>query len=268
MQNPILTCTTSAYNESRRIVPWVNQARQWADMTIVFDKGSTDNTCELAAEAGATVVSIPYSDAGHEDVETICRNLIPGKWFVWSTPSEIVKPQLARLFRSVAISDSPDFDVLYAPTKLFAFGAHSPMTPFGIVNHPRLINRMSAHIQNQIHNNFLPRTGARIVNFNEDMYVLHQTHANFEKYVYQHVQYAMSEVKNTSDPVQTARQAIATAHRYDYDFSSASGDIRHQLAWKIYHYLVALGCHNKLLEPSTAAIYKDQYNQILDEWKQ
>jgi len=268
MSNSTLTCVTSSFNEAKRIVNWVRQAQFWADDIIVFDKGSTDDTRALATQAGALIVPIKYSDAGHEDVETIWRTQIPGKWVVWSTPSEIVKPKLARLFRTVASSDSPEFDVVYAPTKLFAFGAHSPLTPFGVVNHPRLINRESAVIQNQIHNNFLPRAGARIVNFDEDMYVLHQTHADFEKYIYQHVQYAISEVKNSTDPVLTARQAIATAHRYDYDFGLPSGDIRHQLAWKIYHYLVALGCHNKLIESSIATIYNDQYNKILDEWNQ
>jgi hypothetical protein len=264
---PKLTCVTTTFNEAARIKNWVVQATMWADLVLVFDKQSTDSTRQIASAAGALVIPIPYSKAGHEDTESIWRDQIPTEWAVWSTPSEILKPKLAQIFRTIVQSAPTDYDVVYAPTKLYAFGAHSPTTPFGVVNHPRLINRTSAIVQNEIHNNFIPRLGARLINYDDETYVLHQTHEHFEKYIEKHIEYALQEVRKSETPTETARKAMQIAHKYDYEFSANNGDVRHQLAWKIYHYLVALGCHNKTLETEIPRLYEKQFNAILLEWK-
>jgi hypothetical protein len=262
-----LACVTATFNEESRIENWVIHAKMWADLVLVFDKQSTDNTRAIASTAGALVIEIPYSKAGHEDVESIWRDQIPTEWAVWSTPSEVIKPKLAKLFKTIVRSNPTEYDIVYAPTKIYAFGAHSPMTPFGVINHPRLINRTSATVQNKIHNNFIPRRGARLINYDDETYVLHQTHANFEKYIEKHLEYALQEVQSSDNPLELARQSLQTAHRYDYEFSANQGDIRHQLAWKIYHYLIALGCHNKSLGLDTLQLYTTQSQAILLEWK-
>ena len=59
----ILVCIP-AFNESRNIVEVINKSKKYADGVIVYDDGSTDDTYELAVNAGATVIKNP-KNAGY-----------------------------------------------------------------------------------------------------------------------------------------------------------------------------------------------------------
>jgi glycosyltransferase involved in cell wall biosynthesis len=52
-----------AYNESATIVAVIEELRRQAPRfdTLVVDDGSTDDTCALAVEAGATVIKLPFN---------------------------------------------------------------------------------------------------------------------------------------------------------------------------------------------------------------
>lgn len=51
----ILVCVP-AFNEGKNISEIVTKSKKYADLVIVYDDGSTDNTSELATAAGATVI--------------------------------------------------------------------------------------------------------------------------------------------------------------------------------------------------------------------
>jgi len=48
-----------AFNEAKTIVEIINKSKKYADGVIVYDDGSTDDTYELAKNAGATVIKSP-----------------------------------------------------------------------------------------------------------------------------------------------------------------------------------------------------------------
>jgi glycosyltransferase involved in cell wall biosynthesis len=57
-ESRILVCIP-AFNESKNIVEIINKSKKYSDGVIVYDDGSTDDTYELAINAGATVIKSP-----------------------------------------------------------------------------------------------------------------------------------------------------------------------------------------------------------------
>ena len=54
----VLVCIP-AFNEAKRIVEIINESKKYAEGVIVYDDGSTDDTYQLATNAGATVIKSP-----------------------------------------------------------------------------------------------------------------------------------------------------------------------------------------------------------------
>jgi (heptosyl)LPS beta-1,4-glucosyltransferase len=261
-----LTCISATYNEESRITSWLKNVTRWADEVIVFDKGSTDRTRAICETFNVRIIDIPYSNAGEENIlESVAH--VQTDWFVWSTPSEVFKPGLIKLFRYAIQSDDGTLDLVHAPVKFYAFGAHSPGTPYGVLSLPKLINKHRAIIKNQIHGNFQSTSNSRYINYNEDTYLLHQTHPTFNQFIARQVEYAKVEALHSNNLIETARLALANSSRFDYDFlSNPESDIRHFLGWKIYNYMTALACHDAMHKDDTLKDYQKRIDTILNEW--
>ena len=54
----VLVCIP-AFNEAKRIVEIINESKKYAEGVIVYDDGSTDDTYQLASDAGALVIRSP-----------------------------------------------------------------------------------------------------------------------------------------------------------------------------------------------------------------
>jgi glycosyltransferase involved in cell wall biosynthesis len=60
----MITVVIPAYNEEKHIADVVKKASKYADYVVVVDNNSTDNTYQVASEAGALVVSEQIQGAG------------------------------------------------------------------------------------------------------------------------------------------------------------------------------------------------------------
>lgn len=80
-------------NESDRIASVINAVKNIADEILVIDSGSSDNTCEIAANDGAKVIFNEWKGYGAQKVfgENQCRN----KWILNIDADEEVSPELA-----------------------------------------------------------------------------------------------------------------------------------------------------------------------------
>ena len=55
-------------NESDRIASIIEAVKNFADEILVIDSGSTDNTCEIAAKAGAKVMFNEWNGYGAQKI--------------------------------------------------------------------------------------------------------------------------------------------------------------------------------------------------------
>lgn len=82
-----------AYNEEARITRAIRSALAWADSVAVMDKSSTDNTVSVARAMGVDIISLPFSEQGHDDLELIRCSSGDG-WVFAMTPSDLPTPAL------------------------------------------------------------------------------------------------------------------------------------------------------------------------------
>lgn len=93
MKNIPLSVFIITKNEADRLLAVIEAVKQIADEIIVIDSGSTDNTCEIAAKAGAKVIFNQWKGYGQQKIfgENQCRN----KWILNIDADEEVSPELA-----------------------------------------------------------------------------------------------------------------------------------------------------------------------------
>lgn len=79
-------------NEADRIVGVINAVKEIADEILVIDSGSEDETCKVAAEAGAKVMFNKWQGYGQQKIfgENQCRN----KWILNIDADEEVSKEL------------------------------------------------------------------------------------------------------------------------------------------------------------------------------
>jgi hypothetical protein len=233
---PMITCLIVAYNEADRISLPLAHARQWADEVLVVDKSSTDRTAEIAVAAGARVEVVPFTRAGHEDTCAIVR-MASHDWVWLFTAGEVPTRQVIEAGKR-AISD--DIDAVAIPHLYYSFGIHHEASPWSWSGQLRLIHRGRASIQNVVHASVSCDQGRLgIVPAGPGCFVLHQTHATAQGFMRMHVDYMAAEAAQ-QDPLQTFHRAIGTAKACDQAFEKHPELSKHQLAWKIYWYGVAL----------------------------
>ncbi len=93
-QKILLSVFIITKNESDRIEQIINAVKKIADEILVIDSGSSDQTCEIATQAGAKVIFNEWKGYGAQKIfgESQCRN----KWILNIDADEEVSPELAQ----------------------------------------------------------------------------------------------------------------------------------------------------------------------------
>jgi hypothetical protein len=264
-----LTLVTTVYNEEHRIEPWLRHAVLWADEIVVFDKGSTDKTLEILSRFNVRVIGIPFSGVGQEDWIWNAKQ-INTDWFAWSTPSEFITPNLAKILLQVARANPDEMDSLSVRNKVYSFGKHNPRSQMGEHFVGKMFNLKRIDVVNEVHTYFRSKGGMRSVPDRDGLtHVLHMGQPSYEAYLRRTIDYAEMELNATPD--QLLKKAEAFVKRSDdQNFVFLSGheghDLRHALAWKVSNLLNALACLDAVHGEKTKEVYKELTAEYMGMW--
>lgn len=253
-----ITCVILTYNEASRIRIALTHALKWADEVLVVDKGSTDDTREIADQMGAKVAVMNFSLQGHEDNAQMAA-FASNDWVWGFTPGEVPTRAVIEAGREL-VSDV--VDLIYVPMRYYSFGVHSIDSPWAGGYQPRLYNQRRVKFTGVAHSPIQAERIAQIQN-PDQCYVLHQTHATAKDFMRSHADYMQNEAKNgTPDEViARAEQAIsAWVHR----LNSQPALFPQARAWRLYWLGVALHAWERK-SPGIPEEYRQRAAQALSE---
>jgi hypothetical protein len=255
-----VTAIILTYNEENRIRHALTHALKWAEEVIVADKCSHDRTCQIAAEMGARVESIPHTAQGEENVGEI-HALAKTEWSWGWTPGEV--PTRKLIETGLAMTES-DVDLIMVPMKYYSFGVHDPVSPWGISYQPRLMRRDRVEFTGIAHD---PIHAERVlpIPYFEDCHCLHQTHADARSFVRAHADYMAGEAMNGT-PEEVLIRAMTQLSAFDRNFQSNPELTDQMLGWKLYWLGVALHARDRMTGGHRADYAKRAEAMLADQW--
>ena len=90
-------------NEAHNIADCVASLRDWVDGVVVWDGGSTDDTCEQAHRAGAWVVQRPFDNFARQRQAVL--DTLTAEWVFFVDADERATPALAQEVRQAIQKD-------------------------------------------------------------------------------------------------------------------------------------------------------------------
>lgn len=253
-----ISCCILTYNEAERIHIALGHAFKWADEVVVVDKGSTDDTREIAEKAGAKVHVINFSRQGHEDMAQFA-SFAENEWIWGFTPGEVPTRGMIELGKKTI---EGEVDAVVIPHKYYSFGVHFPGSPWSFSGQLRLYNRKRVRFTGRAHG---PIEAERLVKLEptESCYVLHQTHVSAPEFMRAHADYMINEA-NSGTPMDVMQRVHLMLTHYDPVFK-ANPQLRMQAyGWAIYWMGVALHALERD-RPSIKDEYKARAETMLKE---
>jgi glycosyltransferase involved in cell wall biosynthesis len=143
-----LTAIILTRNEARHIQDCI-ASLQWADRVIVFDSGSTDNTRQLAADAGADVLENAFINYPQQRNDAL--KVAESDWVLFVDADERVSPELAAEVQQVL--ENPQHAGYWIPRHNFIFGKLTQHTGWYPDYQMRLLKRNVARYdpERQVH---------------------------------------------------------------------------------------------------------------------
>ncbi len=109
-----------AFNEGLKIESAIQSVIDWADEVIVADSFSTDNTAQLAEQAGAKVVQIPFSGFGELRNKAVacCEH----EWIFSLDADERCTPTARDEILAICETNNTDVVAYYVPRRNYVLG--------------------------------------------------------------------------------------------------------------------------------------------------
>lgn len=254
-----ITCLILTFNEQDRIRIALTPAMKWADEVVVVDKGSSDNTRDIAEGVGAKVCTIPFSRQGHESLSDMAA-CAANDWVWHFTPGEVPTKKLIELGKTL-VSDS--VDLIMVPMYYYSFGLHHDKSPWAGGWQPRLYNRKRVTFTGNAHDPIRAERKYRIPCLH-GQHILHQTHPTAQDFMRTHADYMVNEAAQGT-PKESFDRATKAHGAFDGAFLGDQTLTPHMLAWKLYWLGVALHAWERA-QDDIPKQYQERATAALEEW--
>jgi len=212
-----MTFLVFVYNEAKRIRHVLDHADKWATEILILDKGSTDGTLEICQSYGAPVrvVSIPYSERGHEDYPHCMTQYASEDWVFYGTCSEVPTRKLIETCQKILETKADDLDLIYVPRLMYFFGLHRSPENGGVAYYPFLFHKKRVIVTHEIHNNFHVHDAARSyrIPYAEDCCVHHMTHPTVRSFWLASLGYFDVEAQKEAPPEKIIRESFKSIEK-------------------------------------------------------
>ena len=252
-------------NEENRLWYILGCAQKWADEIVVVDKGSTDNTVQIAMSYGAKVfVDADHNRYGDEDREkwvTFPEN----DWIYIGTPSEIPTVKCIQECKRLV---EGDYDLITVPRKMYMLGIHSKYSPWYVSHYKFLINRKYTNVSNKIHHNF-SSSRARVgsVEYAEDCCVYHLTYTSGAYWLRTMIDYWAMEAEGSTNVEADIQKAYASITARDKLLEQGGQETALlRIAWNLYHLGTAFCLEEKRRGMDINKVYKAIQDKLMEEW--
>ena len=169
---------------------------KWVDELIIFDKGSSDRTVELAKRYTNKVIVIPYSDTTTFAKKFVADYKTDCEWYLFPTASSAIEPRLVNELIKLTTSKELPFDVISLPLKMFVLGVSSRRSPWYATFKNTCIRKTALKLSTEVHKEtgyYGDRVCKQLLDL--DSYLYHFTHEKVETLFERHNRYTKQEAK-------------------------------------------------------------------------
>lgn len=183
------------YNEEDRIKRFIESFYCY-DEIILIDKGSSDQTVEIALSMGVTVVPVEYTNCS--SIWQVGVEKAIGEWVFILTASDVVHPlftsKLYELIDDTSFEET--FDIIQYPCVMHVLGIESPYSAFDSSHRNGLCKKKVLRIRDQVHEE-LVFDSDRIYTFpfDRNIAVHHLSHESLDIYYERQLRYSKEEIK-------------------------------------------------------------------------
>jgi len=189
-----ITVAAVVYNEEKRIENLLRSC-QWSDDIIIVDKSSTDGTVEIAENFNATVIKVPYSDAGDE--VKLAVEAAKNEWLMTLTASDMIHPVLVDELLNLINRDDFDYDTISMPFAAYTLGICDKHSPWFIARKKWLFKKDIFSPCDQVHSETKNLASKKIYKMKTDKVnaLYHFTHQDLDSFFERHIRYTKAEVE-------------------------------------------------------------------------
>lgn len=181
------------YNEEKRIQRFINSFRNY-DEIIVLDKGSTDNTVEIATKNGVNVITVPYTDKG-----TVWKHGVDIAKFDWVfllTASDVVHPKLTKqIYKFINSDEANNYTNANIPTTMHILGMSQSNLVTDWQYRNTFFKKNNMYFEDKIHEEFLTEPDIRYSFPHDRMIAIHHLcYESLEQCYERQLRYAKEEI--------------------------------------------------------------------------
>jgi (heptosyl)LPS beta-1,4-glucosyltransferase len=141
---PTLAAVILTRNESAHIAACIASLSGWIDCVVVWDSGSTDDTCKIARDLGAQVIYRPFDNFAAQRQAAL--DTVQADWIFFVDADERTTPALAAEVRAViAPASGPPAAGVWVPRRNFIAGHETRGGGYYPDYQLRLLKRGAAH---------------------------------------------------------------------------------------------------------------------------